>query len=122
MKPVIIIDDDRLIAAFVDVAIQKLGFNSVTFIRVEDALKFVEKSSVDIMITDIFMPGIGGIQGIQMFRAKFPKIKIIAMSAGWHTMSPEDTIKAATEIGADIGLQKPFTLDQLMEVVKSLGI
>ena len=122
MKRVIIVDDDSFFAELVSAIVQKLGYFAIVCFRIEDALELVKKTEVRFIITDIFMPGMGGIEGIKKLRAGFPKIKIVAMSGGWSTMSPDDTVKAATKTGADAGLKKPFSADDLAEVLKTLGI
>ncbi|MCP4711761.1 MAG: response regulator [Planctomycetes bacterium] len=122
MKRVIIIDDDSFFAELVSIIVQKMGFFAVICFRFEGALEIVEKTDPSFIITDIFMPGMGGIEGIKHLRIKFPETKIIAMSGGWATMSPEDTVHAATKSGADAGLKKPFSADDLTAVLQSLDI
>ena len=85
-------------------------------------LAFVDFSNmkIDGVITDIFMPGMGGIEGIITIRKRWPRVAIIAMSAGLCANTREDALKAASRIGADAVLSKPFTKDQLIETLVGL--
>lgn len=122
MKRVIIVDDDSFFTELVSAIIRKLGFFAIMCYRIESALELVGKSDIHFIITDIFMPGMGGIEGIKKLRDEYPDARIIAMSGGWGEMSPADTVKAATKTGADAGLKKPFTTEELEAVLKSLDL
>ena len=65
------------------------------------------------------MSGIGGIEGIKKMSELNPNVPIIAMSAGYGEMSPDNALKAAKKIGANNILAKPFEISQLMEIVKT---
>ena len=119
---VIIVDDDSFFAELVSATVRELGFFAIICFRIEDALELIERTDIRFIITDIFMPGMGGIEGIERLRADFPKTKIVAMSGGWDTMSPEETVTAAIKIGADAGLRKPFSVEDLAGVLESLDI
>ncbi len=84
----------------------------------EDALASRDIVGVDLLVTDIFMPGEGGISVIQVIRQNWPNIRIIAVSGGWKgEMVGEQILSAAEFVGADAALKKPFTPDQLHAVV-----
>lgn len=72
---------------------------------------------VDVIITDIFMPGKGGIWGIDMLKARHPNAVIISISGGWQGMSPELAVKAAKTSGAHFGFSKPFDLWEIHDLV-----
>ncbi len=84
----------------------------------EEALASNEIVGVDLLVTDIFMPGAGGLSVIEKIRKNWPHIRIVAVSGGWKNESQgEEGLDAAQIIGADAALKKPFTPDQLFEVV-----
>ena len=88
----------------------------------EDALKELDEMSVDLVITDIFMPGIGGIEGITMLKIQAPEMPVIAMSGGWDTLSPDESVNAAVKIGARGGLAKPIKPKELKSLLDKLGL
>jgi len=89
-----------------------------------DALRIIEQQAIDIVIIDLFMPVKDGIETIGELRKRWPDLKIIAMSGGparfTHNNLGDDLLYAATEIGADASLQKPFSLNDAGATVKSL--
>ena len=87
----------------------------------EDALRDFDRIKFDLVVTDIFMAGMGGIEGIQRMREIRPDVKILATSAGYSEMSPGAALKAAEKIGADAILPKPFALDELRRTVAVLS-
>ncbi|MEZ5936862.1 MAG: response regulator [Hyphomonadaceae bacterium] len=80
----------------------------------EAMLQRLKWDRADCLLVDIFMPGMGGIDGIRKVRAERPDLPVIAMSSGLHArMDAETSLKAARMIGADGALKKPFTAEQL---------
>jgi DNA-binding response OmpR family regulator len=89
-------------------------------LNMEDALTDFVRLDYGLVVTDIFMAGMGGIEGIQKMRALRPKVKILATSAGYSEMTSDAALKAAEMIGADAILPKPFSIDDLRAVVEKL--
>lgn len=120
-KPLIlVIDDDSGITDMVSFALSDAGFQVVVSFAMEDALQHFERMNYDLVITDIFMKGMGGIEGIQRIRDMQPNAKIIAISGGYASMSPHQTLQAASKIGADVALAKPFGINELEQAVSGL--
>lgn len=122
MKRVLIVDDDVFYAGLVAKAFGQRRWLPVVCNNMEDALKEIEKLRVDLIVTDIFMPGIGGIEGITFLKIKAPDVPVLAMSGGWDKMAPEDAVKAAIKVGARGGLAKPIKGDQLDAALQDLGL
>lgn len=122
MKRVIIIDDDEFYAVLVAKIFGQRHWLPVVCHNMEDALKEIEALRVDLIVTDIFMPGIGGIAGIELLKTQAPGVPVIAMSGGWDKLSPKAAIKAAIKIGASDGLAKPIKNAQLDAALKKLGL
>ncbi len=122
MKRVLIIDDDEFYAGLVAKVFGQRRWLPVVCHNMEDALKEINTLKVDLIVTDIFMPGIGGIKGIPFLNKEAPDIPVIAMTGGWDKMSPEETVKAAVKIGAKGGLAKPIKGELLDDLLKQLGL
>jgi len=82
-----------------------------------DALKVFEqnKTELDLVITDLVMPDIGGVALISMIKADSPKTPIIAITGWGHHPSA-----LATEAMADTVLSKPFELEELDRSISTL--
>jgi DNA-binding response OmpR family regulator len=72
----------------------------------------------DVVITDIYMPGVGGLPTIAYFREQWPGVKIIAMSGADAPVI--DLAQRSTALGADWFLQKPFEVDELLALIGRL--
>ena len=97
------------------------GFDCILMGDAESAISSPDILGIDCIITDIFMPGKGGLQGIQEIRASWPKVPIIAMSGGVkNAMGANEALKAATRVGANETLQKPFPPQKLLDVLGRL--
>jgi DNA-binding response OmpR family regulator len=74
----------------------------------------------DVIVTDIFMPEMEGIETIHDLRKEFPEAKIIAMS-GRDPMAKFDVFQVAREIGAAKTFRKPFRFEELVAAARELS-
>jgi DNA-binding NtrC family response regulator len=118
-RTILIVDDNRDIRDFMQIALEGAGYGVHTATEGEQALAMQREHAADMLVTDIFMPGREGIATIADFRAEFPGTRIIAMSAGGGA-GKHDFLSAAMLIGADATLRKPFTADQLLDTVRTV--
>ena len=81
-----------------------------------EAVRVVDAEPFDLVVTDLIMPEMEGIQTIQQLRRLAPAMKIIAMSGG-GVGNPGDYLELARELGASYTLAKPFTPELLLDVV-----
>ena len=120
VRNVLIVEDDKNTVDIITRALEKEGIRVTMSMRMEEALMDFERIPYDLVIADIFMSGMGGIEGIQRMREVRPQAKILATSAGYSGMTSEAALKAAEKIGADAVLPKPFSLDELRKMVTGL--
>ena len=129
MKRLLVIDDE----AFVRNAIKRvLECATVTVDVVADAdaaLAHLQSQPADLVIVDVIVPGTDGVQLIRKLRAKYPAVRIVAMSGGGNfelsayrpeAISTRAYLCAATEAGADSTLAKPFETAELQSVITEL--
>ena len=108
---ILIVEDDPRMMKLLDVMVEMRGFNCIQVSSFEDALKAVKRNNFAYVIADIFMNGMGGIEGIRQLKRLDPFIPVMAVSGGWAEFSGEKTVEAARAVGADSGLAKPFTTE-----------
>lgn len=88
--------------------------------------RVVTEARPDLVVTDVFMPKMDGLDLIRALRRRFPSVRIIAMSAGWHvrdltiTEQKEDPLTAARRLGADATLEKPIYAYDLIRTVEEV--
>ena len=116
---VLVVDDNQDMRESTRYLLQLIGYQAETAGDGQHALEIQRERPVDILLTDIFMPGKDGIETIEAFRREWPQVKIVAMSGGGE-VAMRDYLSVAPDIGADAILRKPFTLESLEGVLKGL--
>jgi CheY-like chemotaxis protein len=112
MPHILVVDDDPLVCATIEVCLQRKGFEVTVADGGEAGIGALERAAFDVMIVDIFMPHMRGFESIRIFHERAPATPLIAMSgyAFASTASPSpDFLRMALELGAICCLRKPFT-------------
>lgn len=117
---VLVIDDDTSIGGFIATVLRSDDYDVTVTHRAELGLKGLAREGYQLVITDIFMDGMGGLELIEMVTAKLPNVRILAISGGFRNMTSEDTLDAAAKIGADAVLAKPIDAEQILSKVTEL--
>jgi CheY-like chemotaxis protein len=121
MSKILVIDDEPLLAKTLSLILGKAGYTVVTAENGKIGLEMFASEQPDLVITDIIMPVMEGLEAIQALRAQSPNIPIIAVSGGGRTKNLE-FLRIAEKLGANAALGKPFTKEQLLTTVaKCLG-
>ena len=116
MLRILIIDDDELFRSMLRAILTKMNHKVRDASDCDEAVIMYEQEAAEILITDLVMPGKDGLQVIALFKSRFPKVKIIAMSGAGRLVQTNYLKRAAAE-GADAVLEKPFTKEQLSAVL-----
>lgn len=120
-KPrVLVVDDSPTVNRIAGDMLSSNGFRVVTAESFEDAFENGFVKDVTAVLTDIILPGMGGIEGIARIRTVQPDVGVIAMSAGDASTDPMYLLKAARGAGADAVLKKPFQQDELIDIIKQV--
>src|SRR5471030_1191728 len=114
MKPVWVIDDDRSIRWVFEKALAREGIPYKTFPAAQEALDALERGAPQVLVSDIRMPGVSGLELLQNIKQRHPGLPIIIMTA----YSDLESAVAAFEGGAFEYLPKPFDVDQAVELIR----
>jgi len=122
IKRILAVDDDEDVRNVVADTLSFEGYQVETASSMEKAEWYLDQGNLnpDLIIIDIFMPGKGGIKGIEFVRQNYPDVKIMAISGGWGQTTPEKSVDAAAKSGADAVVQKPFHISELVRQVRQL--
>ena len=115
---VLVVDDTRLFREMAATNLRKVGCRVSVAGDMETALEALVYDVIDVVMTDIFMPGMGGLAGTKIIRENYPGIGIIAMSGGFGELESEDALLAAHKVRADYCVAKPFDASQLKYALK----
>jgi len=112
---ILIAEDDAFMAAAIERKLKNDGYEVILTRDGREALELVEQHQPDLVITDILMPFISGLELIGIIKSGFNrKLPIIVLSG----MDQEATVLEAFELGADDFLTKPFNPVELSMRVK----
>jgi CheY-like chemotaxis protein len=110
---VLIVDDDPLILTVVDLMVRHAGHTARTACDGPAALDVLADATADIIVSDIRMPGMDGLELARLVRKDYPQIPIILMT-GYLS---EYSSGSASEIGVDGILKKPFKSTDLIAAI-----
>ena len=111
---ILVVEDERSIRTIVEYALRDAGFRVVTAARGDDALGVVAAEPVDLVVLDIMLPGLDGLEVCKRIRAE-RNIPIIMLSARGEEL---DKV-LGLELGADDYVTKPFSPRELVSRVKA---
>ncbi len=117
MASILLVDDDEFIRAFVHDALRQAGHSVHLAENGMEGLAALEKALVDLVLVDLVMPVMNGIEMIRDMRKRGLSHKVIAMSGGGGGAGDGPTLAGAVAAGADHALPKPFRLGDLLETV-----
>jgi len=111
IKTILIVDDEAVIRDLCTRALK--GYNFVQAGNGQDALALFEKGGIDVVLTDVMMPGMDGIELLKRIKEKEPTIVVIVMTG----FAEKDVILNALKADADDFISKPLNLLQLKTAV-----
>jgi two-component system chemotaxis response regulator CheY len=117
-KVIMAVDDSTSVRQMVGFTLKRAGFEVIEAVDGQDALNHLTGVTIDMMITDLNMPNMDGIELIKQVRAK-PQYKFIPIVM-LTTESQDDKKQAGKAAGATGWIVKPFKPDQLLAVINKV--
>jgi two-component system, NtrC family, response regulator HydG len=112
----LVVDDDRAILTLIGTIALAEGFDVATTVNGEEAMKQIRHRPVDLVLLDLRMPGITGLDVLRAIRDINPRVKVVLMT-GYGTI---DTAVEAVKLGAMDYLTKPFDLPRLRQLLSTV--
>ena len=109
---VLVVDDDASARRFIRAALERLGFLVCEAANGVQALRGHGAFDPDIVLLDVFMPEMDGLEVLQRLRNSGCRARVIAISGG-ASSSTESCLYMASHLGASRTLTKPFSIDEL---------
>jgi len=129
MQRILIVDDESDVRDSIKSVLDLAGYTVRTAENAADALDQLERMPIDVVITDIIMPKMNGVQAIESIRKAFPRVRIVAISGGGNfglaayqptAITTNAYLASAEKAGAHLVLTKPFEAEDLIEAVEKL--
>lgn len=113
-EDIVVVDDEKSILKLISSTLKVTGYNVYTGMDGEEALSLVEQHSPDLLLVDIKMPNLNGLEVCKRLR-EWSKVPIIVVSA----LSDANYAVEALDLGADDYLRKPFYVTELLARVRT---
>lgn len=110
---ILILDDEPIVTKRLKPALEKKGYAVETFTDSNTALERIKKQRFDIVITDLKMEGVSGMEFLEEVKNQWPTTEVIVIT-GFATM---ETAKESFKKGVFDFLAKPFKLGEIIEIV-----
>ncbi|HHL34085.1 MAG TPA: response regulator [Desulfobulbaceae bacterium] len=110
---ILILDDEPIVGKRLKPSLEKKGYEVESFTSSKEALERIEERSFDIVVTDLKMEGMDGMQFLTLVKEKYPDTEVIVIT-GFATMA---TARESYNKGVFDFLAKPFKLGEIVEVI-----
>jgi putative two-component system response regulator len=114
MKRILVIDDDEIFLATIERVLKKHGYDVKTAANGFQALEIVRAEHFDLIISDVRMPGMDGIETLKSVQTQSPATRKIVVTGFASDSAPVQAIK----LGVDDYLNKPFEMHEFLEAVR----
>ena len=118
MPDVLVIEDDAEVRALLPVMLEAEGLAVRAAADGREGLAMFRAEPPRVVVTDLRMPKMDGLEVIQVFRRLAPDVRVIAVSGG-GAFDPAGPLEEAEHLGAHATLEKPFTAAALVARVRS---
>jgi DNA-binding response OmpR family regulator len=115
LKHILVVDDDALLRRSLAFRLEEAGYQVTTLAAAEEALKFVQNTPIDLILMDIVLPGMDGLEALRHLRG-YQSIPVIFLTGRNRKLDE----LLGFELGGDDYITKPFDLDLLMARIKAV--
>jgi two-component system alkaline phosphatase synthesis response regulator PhoP len=114
-KRILVVDDDEMVLMALDELLKPEGYEVHTFSRGKEALKSLDQEEYDLLMLDVIMPEMDGIELCKRIRERedYREKPIVFLTA----KSREEDKVQCLEAGANLSLSKPISPDRLLEII-----
>jgi DNA-binding NtrC family response regulator len=116
LRVLIVDDEEELVSALVE-RLNLRGFAASGVTTGADALAFLEREECDVVLLDVKMPGLGGLEVIRRIKEEHPGLEVVLLTGHGSVRSVEEGMA----LGAFDYLMKPVKIDNLVRVLSAAG-
>lgn len=117
---ILLVDDEELLRAGVQEMLEMSGYTVITAPNGHEAMACLNQHAIDLVITDLVMPKMDGVDFVEQLREIWPDVPVIVVSGSTRNIMQRYGIDSIQVPGADASLSKPFKGVDLLSQIKSL--
>lgn len=118
MTRLLLVDDHDAFRRTATRAFQRAKFEVLPFASGTEALSVLAREQVDLVVTDVFMPDLDGIELLQKLRDVAPDVPVVVVTGGWQSFTPQLMSTMMRQLGVAESVHKPVTGSALVDVVQ----
>ena len=115
MEKILVVDDEPSLRDVLGIMLKKAGYTTTLAADGEEAVSQVNKEIYDLVITDLKMPGVGGMDVLKAVKSASPDTVVLVVTA----FGSPDTAVEAMKLGAYDYLTKPFQVDEVQLIIRN---
>jgi DNA-binding NtrC family response regulator len=115
---ILVLDDEPIVGARLKPSLEKIGYNVESFIDSKEALARLHQKRFDIIVTDLKMANVDGMEIHRSAKKLWPETAVIIIT-GFATM---ETAREALKSGVYDFIAKPFEISKLREVIQKAAL
>jgi two-component system response regulator PilR (NtrC family) len=115
MPVILVVDDELSMREFLKILLEKEGYEVITASEASSAIDLIQKQNFDLVLSDVKMPGMGGLTLLEKIKEIDNSIPVIMITA---FASPENAV-IAMKSGAFDYITKPFKVDEILKIINS---
>ncbi|GBD99697.1 transcriptional regulatory protein ZraR [bacterium BMS3Abin07] len=112
-KKILVIDDEAIVRVSCQRVLTPEGYDVIVTSKGSDAIEILEKDKFDLVLTDLKMPDMDGLEVLKKIKSRWPDMIVIIIT-GYSTIS---TAVQAIKLGAYEYIEKPFTPEDILTTV-----
>jgi CheY-like chemotaxis protein len=118
-KHILVIDDETIITQVLAKLLLRSSYKVTIALNGQQGIELFRADPADLVIVDIFMPEVDGVEVIRTLKDEYPETRFIAISGG-ATRGQGNRLPEAQEVGAECTLEKPIENNELLEAIEKL--
>ncbi len=113
MVRVLLVEDDNALRILMAEILRNAGYDIIDTGSSLDALDLLATHTIDVLVTDVAMPGMDGLRLLGIVKRRYPAVSVMVISGDFSHAA------AAQQLGADYYLSKPCSQEQLLKAVRA---
>lgn len=115
---ILLVEDDDQFRGMLELMLTKAQYQVISASNAQAGLKLIQTNQPDLILTDVIMPTMDGIELIMTLKRRGDTTPVIVMSGGGRSMSTEGNFMTVSLLGATATIAKPFSREQLLQAIE----
>ena len=120
MANILVVDDSSIDREIIKIILVQNGHNIIEAANGKEAMAHLQANPIDIVVTDIFMPEMDGLELAMEVRKSSATKGLIAISSGGRVVKGMQYLEHIKEFGADLSLEKPIVATTLINALDQI--